>query len=126
MNDLQVSTAIIVQPERKTKEEVVFNKERDLLRNYMITDKANYYDIAPYAVLLSLQLGLRVGELIALKWSDINYKKNTIHIQRQEVIYDKYNDKMEKVASSVHEVVETKRHKRAIVCYHLHQKHFTF
>lgn len=47
---------------------------------------------------------MRVGELVALKWSDIS--KGTIHIQRQEVIYDVYDDDLNKTKSSVHEVVE--------------------
>lgn len=37
---------------------------------------------APYAILLQLQLGARIGELMALKFSDI--EDNYIHIQRME------------------------------------------
>ena len=32
---------------------------------------------------LGLFAGLRIGEIFALSWSDINFKDNTIHIQRQ-------------------------------------------
>ncbi len=76
-------------------------------------DTANYKDTAPYAILLSFQLGLRVGELIALKWSDIS--KGVIHIQRQEVIFDKYDDNLNLIAKSVqlfagYEELETTLH----------------
>lgn len=105
MIGLKAATANAVKPKKKAKEEVVFtNKERDLLRNYIKKDSANYTDTAPYAILLSFQLGLRVSELIALKWSDIT--KDTIHIQRQEIIYDVYDDDLNKIKSSVHEIVE--------------------
>lgn len=107
MANLKVSTANIVHPTRKTKEEEVFtNKEKDLLRDYIKKDSANYKTTVPYAILLSFQLGLRVGELIALKWSDINYKKKIIHIQRQETICSKYDDDLNKIANSVHEIKE--------------------
>ena len=107
MANLKVSTANIVHPTRKTKEEEVFtNKEKDLLRDYIKKDSANYKTTVPYAILLSFQLGLRVGELIALKWSDIDFKKKIIHIQRQETICSKYDDNLNKIASSVHEIKE--------------------
>lgn len=37
----------------------------------------------PLAIVLNFKLGLRVGELMALKWSDIN--GNYLHIQRMEI-----------------------------------------
>lgn len=105
METVEVSTTNLVVLPKKTKEAVVFtNKERDLLKTYIKHDRDNYRNTAPYAILLSFQLGLRVGELIALKWTDIEGKK--IHIQRQEVIYDVYDEELKKTAGSVHKVVE--------------------
>lgn len=37
-----------------------------------------------YAILLNFKLGLRIGELVALKFSDIDYETKQIHIQRME------------------------------------------
>lgn len=107
MTNLKVSTTNIVQPTNKAKEAEVFtNTEKDLLRDFIKNDSANYKTTVPYAILLSFQLGLRVGELIALAWSDIDFKKNIVHIQRQETICNKYDSNLTKVASSVHEIKE--------------------
>lgn len=59
--------------------------------------------ITPLALLLNFCLGLRVGELVALKWSDI--ENNYIKIQRMEV--DKYIITPQgKVIKDGYEVVE--------------------
>ena len=106
IDTIEVSTTNLVVLPKKSKEAVVFtNKERDLIKNHIMKDSANYKTSVPYAILLAFQLGLRVGELITLKWSDIE-EKTKIHIQRQEIVYDVYDDDLNKIASSVHEVVE--------------------
>ena len=53
-----------------------------------IDDTCKTY-IATFAVKLSLYTGMRVGELAGLMWSDIDFERNTITIQRSE----KYNRK---------------------------------
>lgn len=45
---------------------------------------ANNGNVANIALEINFDLGLRVGELSAIKWSDINWKNNTIFIQREE------------------------------------------
>ena len=47
----------------------------------------NNHAITPLAILLNFHLGLRVGELVALKWGDI--RENYIYISRMEIA--KYN-----------------------------------
>lgn len=98
----EFSTTNIVKPKKQYKEDVVFtNEERDLIKKEIQTDTANYKNSVPFAILLSFQLGLRVSELIALKWTDI--KKNTIHIQRQEICYTLED---ENGKQTIHEVVD--------------------
>lgn len=107
MTDIIVSTANLQQPTRKTKEEEVFtNREKDLIRDYIKADCNNYKNTVPYAILLSFQLGLRVSELVALKWNDIDSNKRFIHIQRQETICNKFNEDLVQIACSVHEIKE--------------------
>lgn len=105
MDGMKVSTAYIKQPEKKEKTEVVFvNKEKELLRNFIKADRANFKTSVPFAILLAFQLALRVSELVALKWTDIN--KGTIHIQREEIVYDKYDENLNIICKSYHEIKE--------------------
>ena len=98
----EISFSNVVKPKKQYKEDVVFTKEeRDLIRKEIETDTANYKTSVPFAILLSFQLGLRVSELIALKWTDI--KKNTIHIQRQEICYTLED---ENGKQTIHEIVD--------------------
>jgi len=105
MDGMKVSTAYIKQPEKKEKTAVVFvNKEKELLRNFIKADRANFKTSVPFAILLAFQLALRVSELVALKWTDIN--KGTIHIQREEIVYDKYDENLNIICKSYHEIKE--------------------
>lgn len=60
------------------------NNEKDIydaaIKRYMRTPKS----ITPLAIMINFNLGLRVCELVALKWSDIS-EDNYIHVQRMEV-----------------------------------------
>ncbi len=57
----------------------VLNKsEEKLLLNIL----ENNTDIYKFGVLISLLTGVRIGELCALKWSDIDFKENVININR--------------------------------------------
>ena len=47
---------------------------------------SNTTSTTPLAILLDFQTGLRLGELVAIKWSDINGKY--LHIQRMEVRHE--------------------------------------
>ena len=69
----------------KTSDRVYYEVERkkfiDALMELLETepDRSDYY-----AILLLWVLGLRIGELTALKWSDIDYDAKEVHIQRME------------------------------------------
>lgn len=39
-------------------------------------------DITKLAIMLALYTGIRIGELCGLKWSDIDFKAKTVHIER--------------------------------------------
>lgn len=58
-----------------------------------------------YAVFILFKLGLRIGELVALKWTDINYSENEIHICRIE---SKNYDANGKLRTSVEEHTKKK------------------
>ena len=52
--------------------------------------------MANFGLMANFELGLRVGELAALKWSDINFTNETVFIQRME---DSSGDVVEYVKS---------------------------
>lgn len=66
--------------EKTAEERTLSGGERKALL-YKINDSSN---VASMAVELSLYTGMRVGELAALKWEDINYEHRTIRICRSE------------------------------------------
>ena len=66
--------------EKTAEERTLSGSERKALL-YKINDSFN---VASMAVELSLYTGMRVGELAALKWEDINYEHRTIRICRSE------------------------------------------
>ena len=73
-----------------SEERTLSDTERKILLDKLnkIDDTCKTY-IATFAVKLSLYTGMRVGELAGLMWSDIDFERNTITIQRSE----KYNRK---------------------------------
>ena len=88
----------------------VFQHNEYKLLKQTITDKmsSDVTTTTPLAILLNFELGLRVGELCSIKWSDIIGKY--IHVQRMEVHeYELTSGK------NVH--VETNYSKRKVVEY---------
>ena len=47
------------------------------------------YDVNAFAILFSSYTGIRAGEIPTLKWSDINFETNEIHIHTQQLIENK-------------------------------------
>ena len=72
-------TSRVYLPEEKEKVFVALNEELRLRPH--VTDM--------YAVFLLFKLGLRIGELVALKWEDIDFQNKEIHIRRMESIVQK-------------------------------------
>lgn len=77
----QNDTSRVYLPEEKEKLFAILNKE--LLQKPDTTDAL--------AVFLLFKLGLRIGELVALKWEDIDLRNNEIHIHRMETLKEAEN-----------------------------------
>lgn len=83
MSDIEIHVKF-KQVVRKTSRTETYNtQELDALLEYLDTMYSKTKDAAFMAVKLNFLLGLRVGELVALKWSDII--EHDIHIVREEV-----------------------------------------
>lgn len=72
-----VTKAVKCTSGKKSKEKRVLTLEEQKLFLDAVKGSSNYNQ---YAFLL--QTGLRIGELIGLRWSDIDFKKNIVHIRR--------------------------------------------
>lgn len=59
------------------------NTIKKAVRSYMKCKRYNGYFVNGYAILLSIETGMRAGELSSLKWSDIH--DNYIHIHSQQL-----------------------------------------
>lgn len=63
---------------KKDKMYILTRSEQKMIINYIINNKTS----KNIGILLTLYSGLRIGELCALQWKDINFKKNIITITK--------------------------------------------
>ncbi len=68
----------------KTSDRVYYPEERKAFLSELQRriDKEPRSDL--YAIALLWKLGLRIGEIVAIKWTDIDWKARELHIQRME------------------------------------------
>lgn len=91
MNRVKI-TVKFRQVVRKTGESETFNEyEREHLIEYLTGLYEKTHDTAPLALYLNFYLGLRIGELASIRWSDI--EDGHIHIVREE-FYDQEKNKL--------------------------------
>lgn len=52
-----------------------------------------------FSILLALQTGLRIGEICGLKWEDIDFENNVLHVNRtiQRIQYDEQENRKTKI-----------------------------
>jgi integrase len=69
----------ISMPKSENKETEVFNKvERNKLQNYL----QNNLNESNLGFLLTMYSGLRIGELCALTWNDVDFENGVIHVSK--------------------------------------------
>lgn len=73
----KVQIDIILKKNDLKKVEALTRPEQEKIEKY-ITDNKKYYS---YGVLLSLYMGLRIGELLSLRWENVDLKNNKILIK---------------------------------------------
>ena len=91
--DINFKISLISTPAQITKEVEVFNdRDRKKMEKYCIESK----EIRDLGVLISLYTGLRIGEVCALKWSDIDFEKKYIKVNHtlQRVYVNKRETKV--------------------------------
>jgi len=85
--DFDISEKDFRQVDKPDDKEVFMVDELPIVTNYLEQNQ----DIINLGILLLFKMGLRIGELSALKWSDI--QDNIIYIHRTEVRYKDENGK---------------------------------
>jgi len=69
---------VVIKQNSKKKVEALSKEEQAKIEKYLLERKRVYC----YGILISLYTGMRLGELLALKWEDIDYKNKVINIKR--------------------------------------------
>ena len=87
--------------EKEAEYEVFSEAEEQQIKEYALQDfERNTELTTALAVVLNFSLGLRVGELVALKWKDL--KNSYLHIRRMEQKqYEQKRNELEKTLNSV-------------------------
>lgn len=98
---IKINSSVFAKKKKKTEEEVFNYSEKEQLEKFLLT--MDYHNTVPLGLALNFQLGLRVGELVALKWSDI--KGNKIEICRMEKLYAPLDPETLEKLPTVHEIV---------------------
>lgn len=82
VNDIEISRKSF-RKNSKTEQELVFSEdETEKVTDYIINNSS---DIISLGIMLMFKTGLRPGELVAVKWCDVEY--NIIHVHRTEIRY---------------------------------------
>lgn len=90
----------ITYPKQSVNEITVLSDEdTEKLSDYLINEKKTIST----AILIALHTGIRIGEMCGLRWSDIDFRKNCLHIQRSVKCYY-----LPSIHKSVTEIGQTK------------------
>ena len=80
-------------PIYKDKDRVFLKSEQDSIKELALADFNKNDSLACIGIILCFEIGTRLGELVALKWSDIDYNiPNYICIQRMESKLEQTNE----------------------------------
>lgn len=93
-------------PKKLSKNRVFSRQETKDINKIAFEDFANKPYCVPLAVLLCFQTGTRIGEIVALKWSDIDYQSKTIKIARFERFQQDYTDDFKTLTTCQHIIVD--------------------
>lgn len=105
-----ISTTIKLKAKTIRKVEALERNEQLKLENYIISNKKYYH----YGILIALYTGLRLGELLALKWDNIDFKNRIIYISKTvSVVLENHKTKKiesePKTLSSIREIPISKQ-----------------
>lgn len=94
-------------PKKSRNEKVFTRQETKDINAIAFEDFAKKPYCVPLAVLFTFQTGLRISEVVALKWKDINFEDKTIRIDRFERVQQEYTDDFEILTKCQHIIIDS-------------------
>lgn len=85
---IQISVHFRQVKRKLVKEEIFDKQEYPLLKSYMNQKYSEEPDDVYLAILFQAYTGMRVGEITAAKWEDIDTERRQIHIVREDISED--------------------------------------
>ena len=106
MENVKIASKLFVKQPKPARETQVFQvDEQEKISNEALLKYQHRPDCStPLAILFNFQVGLRIGELVALKWSDIS--GNYLHVQRMEISTYSVDVAEKKVENSGFQIVD--------------------
>lgn len=95
LKNVHIDTKLFRRPKKKPDYTQVFlEDEQKKIENEAYEDFKKTFSTSCLAIPFAFQTGMRISEIVGLKWSDINDEQdNCIHVQRMEVVqYSKLPD----------------------------------
>lgn len=92
---LHMNLSHITLPKLKNRQRNVFQQE-DLQKLMLALNTEYDKDLRCLGILLCMYTGLRVGELCALRWSDINLERGTLHVAKTMQRIESSTEKLKK------------------------------
>ncbi len=100
---------------------ILDKQEQQTLESYLIND----IDTTKLGTMLSLHTGLRIGEICALSWKDVDLKNNIFHVRHTVSRVKKTNDNSELETSLIIDSQKPNLHS-VIYRFRLHYDHIYF
>ena len=106
MKRIKIKSNFFTKMPKPSHETQVFlsNEQSILLAETRYRYEHRPYCTTPLAVMFNFQVGLRIGELVALKWSDIN--GNYLHVQRMEIQTFSIDANKSAITSNGYEIID--------------------
>lgn len=93
-------------PKKNSKDKVFSKSETKDINRVAFEDFSNKPNCVPLAVMLTFQTGLRLGEIVALKWSDIDFESKKLRVCRFERVQQNYTADYKQLTTYEHVIVE--------------------
>ena len=93
-------------PKKKGRQKVFLRTETADINQIAFDDFARKPYCVPLAVLFTFQTGLRLGEIVALKWNDIDFISKTLKVARFERVEQEYTDDFKTLTKCKHVIME--------------------